>query len=139
MILPMQDEETGAEPRVLSASISDPYLLLIRDDSSAFVAHMNSDDELEELEKTESALTSTKWVSGCLYADTTGLFGETQEDPGAKKIVMFLLSNTGALQVSDYHSTVFRTHSLTLPRYSHFQICPNPYILQKDYAIFLPY
>ncbi|KAG6368515.1 hypothetical protein INS49_002725 [Diaporthe citri] len=67
MILPMEDEETGAEPRVLSASICDPYLLLIRDDSSALVAEMSSDDELEELEKPEGKLRSTKWVSG----DTT--------------------------------------------------------------------
>ncbi|KAF3764616.1 hypothetical protein M406DRAFT_278172 [Cryphonectria parasitica EP155] len=99
MILPMQDEETGAEPRVLSASICDPYLLLIRDDSSAFVAQMNSDDELEEVDKTDSGLTSTKWVSGCLYADTTGAFGAAQGETGSRNTFMFLLSNTGALQV----------------------------------------
>lgn len=100
MILPMQDEETGAEPRVLSASICDPYLLLIRDDSSAFVAHMNSDDELEEVDRTNSTLVSTKWISGCLYADKTGAFGETPKEKEASKIFMFLLSNAGALQVS---------------------------------------
>lgn len=99
MILPMQDEETGAEPRVLSASICDPYLLLIRDDSSAFVAYMNSDDELEEMDKTDSALPSTKWVSGCLYDDTTGLFSGVPPTAGEKKILMFLLGNNGVLQV----------------------------------------
>lgn len=108
MILPMQDEETGAEPRVLSASICDPYLLLIRDDSSAFVAHMNSDDELEEVDRTESALVSNKWVSGCLYADTTGAFGEAPKEKGDRKIVMFLLSSTGALQVSNSYDTTPR-------------------------------
>lgn len=100
MILPMQDEETGAEPRVLHASICDPYLLLIRDDSSAFVAQMNSDDELEEVEKPEGVLTSTKWVSGCLYADTKGVFGQKAVEDGQKSIFMFLLSNTGSFQVS---------------------------------------
>lgn len=102
MILPMQDEDTGAEPRVLSASICDPYLLLIRDDSSAFVAHMNSDDELEEMDKTHSVLPSTKWASGCLYEDTTGLFSSLpseKDEKKTKKIFMFLLSNTGTLQV----------------------------------------
>lgn len=108
MILPMQDEETGAEPRVLSASICDPYLLLIRDDSSAFVAHMNSDDELEEVDRTDSALPSTKWVSGCLYDDTTGAFGQAPKEPGDRKIVMFLLSSTGALHVSTSKNTTLR-------------------------------
>lgn len=102
MILPMEDEETGAEPRVLSASICDPYLLLIRDDSSAFIAEMNSDDELEEIEKVDSILGATKWVSGCLYADTTGEFCEGQLEKGSSKIFMFLLSVTGSLQVSHY-------------------------------------
>lgn len=105
MILPMQDEETGAEPRVLSASICDPYLLLIRDDSSAFVAHMNSDDELEEIDKSDSVLAATKWTSGCLYADTTGAFGEAPKDGNEKNIIMFLLSSSGALQVSKLHHT----------------------------------
>lgn len=99
MILPMQDEETGADPRVLHASICDPYLLLIRDDSSAFIAQMNSDDELEEVEKPEGVLTSTKWVSGCLYADTANTFGQEQAKDGAKKILLFLLSNAGSFQV----------------------------------------
>lgn len=109
MILPMQDEDTGAEPRVLHASICDPYLLLIRDDSSAFIAQMNSDDELEEVEKPEGILRSTKWVSGCLYADTTGVFGQGQAVNGEKRILMFLLSNTGSFQVRSsfsYYVTV---------------------------------
>lgn len=103
----MQDEETGAEPRVLSASICDPYLLLIRDDSSAFVAHMNSHNELEEIEKEDSTLTSTKWVSGCLYIDTTGLFGRVQSDKKTVNIFMFLLSAAGSLQVSFFYLIFF--------------------------------
>lgn len=101
-ILPMLDEESGAEPRVLSASIADPYLLLIRDDGSAFVAQIDSNNELEEAERTDAVLTSTKWVSGCLYTDTTGVFQESQGDKGteAEKIMMFLLSSSGALYVS---------------------------------------
>lgn len=92
----MLDEETGAEPRVLSASIADPYLLLIRDDGSVFVAQIDNSNELEEVEKTDSPLTSTKWSAGCLYSDRTGTF----QDKGEAKIFMFLLSSTGALHVS---------------------------------------
>jgi hypothetical protein len=98
----MLDEETGAEPRVLSGSIADPFLLLIRDDGSVFVAQMDSSYELEEVEKNTGPLTTTKWASGCLYTDSTGVFRETQGEKGAdgEKIMMFLLSSTGALHVS---------------------------------------
>lgn len=55
----MLDEETGAEPRAISASIADPFLLIIRDDSSAFVAQIDSSNELEELDKDDQTLTTT--------------------------------------------------------------------------------
>ncbi|CAN8101264.1 unnamed protein product [Discula destructiva] len=116
MILPMQDEETGAEPRVLHASISDPYLLLIRDDGSTFIAHMNSDDELEEIEKPDGLLTSTKWVSGCLYADTAGVFVDDKAENADKNILMFLLSSSGGLHVftlPDLSKPVFTTEGLS--------------------------
>lgn len=95
----MLDEETGAEPRALSASIADPYLLLTRDDGSIFVASIDKNNEMEEVEKPEGPLTSTKWSSGCLYKDITGAFQETK---GQNKdaVMMFLLSSTGALHVS---------------------------------------
>lgn len=99
----MLDEETGAEPRVLSASIADPYLLLIRDDSSVFVAQIDSSNELEEVEKTEGLITTTKWTSGCLYTDTKGVFQQAEGDKGiqvGEKVMMFLLSSSGALYVS---------------------------------------
>lgn len=99
----MVDEETGAEPRVINASIADPYLLLVRDDSSVFVAKMDKNLELEELEKEDDTLVSTKWLTGCLYEDDTGIFAKIQTDRGAKpgeNVVMFLLSGHGALHVS---------------------------------------
>lgn len=138
MILPMQDEETGAEPRVLHASICDPYLLLIRDDSSAFIAQMNSDDELEEVEKPEGVLTSTKWISGCLYADTKGVFGQKAVEDGGKKFFMFLLSNTGSFQVrSQQLREIF--HPLILFRFLHFQISRNLFLPPRGCAIFLQF
>lgn len=106
----MLDEDTGAEPRVLSASITDPHLLLIRDDGSVLVASMDKNKEIEEVEKPDGPITSTKWSSGCLYKDTTGIFQATKgDDRGA--VMMFLLSSTGALHVSYVVRSVMRRHA----------------------------
>jgi cleavage and polyadenylation specificity factor subunit 1 len=97
----MLDEDTGFDPRVISASIADPYLLLIRDDSSAYVAQIDKNNELEEIEREDKALATTKWLSGCLYHDHSGLFAEAGKDQKPEDaIVMFLLSAAGALYVS---------------------------------------
>lgn len=98
----MLDEETGFDPRVVSASIVDPYLLLIRDDSSTYVAQMDKNNELEEIEREDKALATTKWLSGCLYHDRSGLFSE-QADKDQKPdnaTIVCLLSAAGALYVS---------------------------------------
>jgi len=99
----MLDEETGFDPRVISASIADPYLLLIRDDSSAYVAQMDKNNELEEIEREDKALATAKWLSGCLYHDDSGLFAERadKEQKTGDAIIMFLLSAAGALYVSE--------------------------------------
>jgi len=97
-IVPMLDEETGAEPRVEYASIVDPYILLVRDDASVFIAKMDHNLELEELEKDGGLLASKKWITACLYEDTSGIFSNHPDDKGTN-IVMFLLSKTGALYV----------------------------------------
>ncbi|KHN94577.1 Cleavage factor two protein 1 [Metarhizium album ARSEF 1941] len=118
-ILPMLDEDTGAEPRVTSASIVDPYLLLIRDDSSIFLAQMHSNNELEEVLKPDGTLKSTKWTSGCLYNDTQGVFqnnASEQQSDEADRIMMFLLSSAGALHVyalPDLSKPVFVAEALT--------------------------
>ena len=125
----MLDDETGAEPRVLSASIADPFLLLIRDDSSVFIAQIDSSNELEELEKTDKVLLSTKWVSGCLYTDKAGTFSEQPTDKGAKpgeNILMFLLSATGALHVGFHLHYNLRNRLLTKGRFTGYRTSPNP-------------
>ena len=60
----MLDEETGLEPRAISASLADPFILLIRDDSSAFIAQMDKNLDMEELDKMDGLLTSTRWLTG---------------------------------------------------------------------------
>ncbi|KAK4105682.1 hypothetical protein N658DRAFT_492165 [Parathielavia hyrcaniae] len=129
-IVPMLDEETGAEPRAISASIADPFLLIIRDDSSAFIAQIDSNSELEEMDKDDQTLTTTKWLTGCLYADTTGVFAEEVAAKGAKptqSILMFLLSANGALHM-------YRLPDLLKPVYVAEGLSYIPPGLSADYA-----
>lgn len=102
-ILPMFDDETGAEPKIVAASIVDPYILLIRDDASIFVASCDSDNDLEEIEREDDSLLTNKWLSGCLYNDYTGQFAETGSNGTSldKPVIMSLLNAEGALFVSE--------------------------------------
>ena len=98
----MFDDDTGAEPKIVSASFADPFLLLLRDDASIFVAQCDDDNELEEIEREDDTLLSNKWLAGCLYTDTSGAFSQTRSDKGHKfgeNVMMFLLSSGGALHV----------------------------------------
>lgn len=100
-ILPMYDDDTGAEPNIISASFADPFLLLLRDDSSIFVVQCDDNNELEEVEKEDESLASTKWVAGCLYSDPTGVFaGDKEQKKTGQDCLMFLLSDSGSLLVS---------------------------------------
>ncbi|KAI0178775.1 CPSF A subunit region-domain-containing protein [Hypoxylon sp. FL1284] len=128
-ILPMLNEETGAEPRVDSASIADPYLLLVRDDASVSIAKLEN-LELEELENKDPALSSNKWATGCLYEDKSGIFAKTQSDKGAEageNIIMFLLSKTGALHI-------YALPDLSKPVYVAEGLPFVPAILSANYA-----
>ncbi|RYP54796.1 hypothetical protein DL768_000524 [Monosporascus sp. mg162] len=123
-IVPMLDEDTGAEPRVNTASIADPFLLLVRDDASVFVAKLDKNLELEELEKDEGPIASTKWATGCLYEDKLGIFANAQTDKGTKPgegIMMFLLSKAGCL----YPFRVPSADAQDLSHSLHFQKLPN--------------
>ncbi len=105
----MYDDDTGAEPNIVSASFADPFLLLFRDDSSIFVAQCDDNNELEEIEREDDILLATKWLTGCLYTDSTGTFANVQSEKGQKdgeSVMMFLLSAGGALHVG---------HNLLLP------------------------
>ncbi|KAF0320132.1 CPSF A subunit region [Colletotrichum asianum] len=130
-ILPMLDEETGAEPRVVSASIADPYLLLVRDDASIMVAQIDNNNELEEMEKQDDTILSTQWLAGCLYTDTTGVFAPIQTDKGtpeSQSIFMFLLSAVGALYI-------YALPDLSKPVYVAAGMTYVPPFLSADYAV----
>lgn len=67
-IIPMTDEETDAELKIIHTSCCDPYLLVIRDDSRVQVLQVDKNGDVEPLESDDTALTEQKWLSGCLYA-----------------------------------------------------------------------
>lgn len=85
-IIPMEDEESGAELRIINASFADPYLLVLRDDSSVKIFKASGSGEVEDVEA--SGLSSTKWLSASLFKSST--FEET---------FAFLLSPEGGLHV----------------------------------------
>lgn len=102
-ILPMLDEETGAEPKIVKASLADPFLLLIRDDASILVARCDDDNDLEEIERDDEIILKMKWTTGCLYKDTTGAFKNLHRKSdlnGTLQVYMFLLNAEGTLYVS---------------------------------------
>ena len=92
----LAEDETGAELKVVSASIVDPYVLLIRDDASIYLAACDKRNDLEEMTREDDALLANKWLSGCLYMDTTGTFVNGKKDT----VIMSLLNTDGALFVS---------------------------------------
>ena len=98
----MSDETTDAEPRVLSASFADPYVLLVRDDTSTLLLRAEESGDLDEVERGIS-LQQNGIRSGSLFEDTNDLFrleyGEDSDDE-AGNVLMFLLTCGGGLQVS---------------------------------------
>ena len=102
----MTDDATGSEPKVISSSFSDPYVLLIRDDSSVMILRADESGDLDEVEQGEAVL-DRKWLSGSLYEDSNDALrletGDDSEDE-AGNVLMFLLSVEGGLQVSEPRS-----------------------------------
>jgi cleavage and polyadenylation specificity factor subunit 1 len=101
----MLDDDTGAEPKIVSASFADPFILLLRDDASIFVAQCDDDNELEEIERVDDNLLATKWLAGCLYDDYSGAFDKTAPEKTGENVKMFLLSAGGALHVCTSYQT----------------------------------
>jgi cleavage and polyadenylation specificity factor subunit 1 len=88
-IFPIIDEETDAELTVVHSSFCDPYLLLLREDSSLQILQVDKSGDLDELERGDAAL-SSKWLSGSIYkSEKTG-----------DKALAFLLTADGGLAVS---------------------------------------
>ncbi len=113
-ILSMEDEETGNELRIIKASFADPYLLILREDSTVKIFKASGDGELEDVEA--SGFTSTRWLTASLFKSTT--FTE---------IFAFLLTQEGGLHV-------FAMSELEKPCYVAEALSFLPPLLTVDYV-----
>jgi cleavage and polyadenylation specificity factor subunit 1 len=113
-IIPMVDEETDAEFNIVHVSISDPYVLVIRDDSSVVVLTVQG----KEIEPIEGAgiISEKKWLSGSIYAGDL-----TSNSPA-----LFLLSADSGMHIFSLPDLELR---LAIPTLSHL-----PPVLSADAA-----
>lgn len=91
----------------MSASFVDPFLVIIRDDSSILLLRIDESGDLDEVSLSES-ISNSKWSSACLYHDKQQVFGPPPSTPNASSkdnAVMFLLSEDRKLSVSHPSST----------------------------------
>ena len=112
-ILQMEDEDEN-ELRIIKASFADPYLLVLREDSSVKIFKASGDGELEDVEA--SGLTSTRWLTASLFKSTA--FTE---------IFAFLLTPEGGLHV-------FAMSQLEKPCYVAEALGFLPPLLTVDYV-----
>ncbi|PSN69708.1 protein CFT1 [Corynespora cassiicola Philippines] len=85
-LLSTEDEESGEELKIINASFADPYLLILRDDSSVKIFKASGTGEVEEVEA--GALSETNWLSASLFKSSA-----------TSEIFAFLLTPEGALHV----------------------------------------
>ena len=129
------DEETDANAKVISASIRDPYVVIVKEDGSIMLLKMDKKGELDE-EDLEPHLVNKQYISASLYIDSRGNFFTKKGRQGASveqeaTCVLVLLSSKGALSVyslSDLKTRLFHyegvqflpsilSHSTPLPRH----------------------
>lgn len=84
----MVDEETDQELKIIHSFLLDPFLLLIRDDSSVLILKVDAKGELDEVEKGD-ATAASKWISGCVHKPDSG-----------EEVLLYLLDIKGSLSVS---------------------------------------
>jgi len=106
-IYPVWDEDTSEERMAVSASFADPYLAILRDDSTLLLLQADDSGDLDELPIIET-INSTKWLSCCLYRDTNNVFSlseSTHDGSSESDVLLFLLSSDGKLSVSAENET----------------------------------
>lgn len=87
---------------VVSASFADPYVLLLKEDSTIMVLKADEKGDLEEIESGKT-FSRSKWLSGSLYEDSNDflrLESGNEDDDESGNVLMFLLGTGGGLQVS---------------------------------------
>ena len=97
----MWDEDTSDERTAVSVSFADPYLAILRDDSTLLLLQADDSGDVDETALNEE-VTSNKWISCCLYHDSSGIFNLTDRnnDPQSGTL-LFLLSTDSKLFVCE--------------------------------------
>jgi cleavage and polyadenylation specificity factor subunit 1 len=85
-IITMEDEDGNEGLRIINATFADPFMLILRDNSSAKLYQASGDGEVEEVEA--DGLTSTQWLSTSLYKSSA-----------SSETYAFLLTHQGGLHV----------------------------------------
>ena len=83
---------------MVSASFVDPFILVIRDNSSAVVLTVDERGEIDEATREVPG----QWRSGSLYEDSNDILRLEyldDSDDEAGNVLLFLLSDAGGLQV----------------------------------------
>ena len=117
-ILPLTDDDAEESARVIGASFSDPYLVLLKDDSTISLLETTASGELEEIELT-GALASTQWLSACLY-QSPAFTGDTT--------VLFLLTAGGGIRI-------FELPNLDAAAFSSEGLAYFPSNLAQDFTV----
>ncbi len=109
----MVDEANDTELKIVHSHFCDPYLLIIRNDSSALVLEANERGEISELEGGDGLL-ATKWLSGSVHK------------PAAVKVttLIYVLSDDGALHVGCNEFSLSTLHMILTKGLQIFEL-PN--------------
>lgn len=100
-IYPVWDEDTSDERMAVRASFADPYIAILRDDATLLLLQADNSGDLDEVSINETI--DPKWLSCCLYRDTSRAFSHaklTSEESSQSDIILFLLSSDCKLFVS---------------------------------------
>lgn len=101
-IYPVWDEDTSEERMAISSSLVDPYVAILRDDSTLLLLQADDSGDLDEVELNEQ-IANSKWTSCCLYFDKTGIFSSisaTSDELAQNSMTLFLMTQDCRLFVS---------------------------------------
>lgn len=105
-----------------SASFIDPYLVIIRDDSSVLLLQADESGDLDEV-SLSSEISSSRWRSGCLYHDNSQSFSianSSSKDSSEDEVLLFLLNLEYTLSVGRREKNIQSTGSDSHHRSSDF-------------------
>ena len=118
----MVEEDSDSGAPVIAASILDPFILLVKNDSTLALLRSEENGDVEEIEAT-AASSEIRCISACLYEDTNDVLRlpfDDDSDVEATNVLAFLLTPHGGLKVSLNGKTEYsrsRTPGVPAPRY----------------------